>query len=365
MDKSKIFQKKYIFLILIILFIIIFIHFFKKSETEILYENEYNYFTTKKTNILGSIELEGKISANNPIGIFVDKKLKVREVNVKEGDFVKRDDILVTFDDDEKNKIIRNIEKESLNKNKIKRKLDSSKELYEIGGISLEEVKDLENEYKISKLNLEELNENLSKTAKEIKSPVSGIVSKLKAQKNYLVDTDAPLMEIIDSEDLKIIVEIPEYYSKLVKLGQEADIILENSDDLKFSGKIEKISKISSTSEISSENVLRAEIKINKYTDELIPGFKIRANILLKSNTKDIVIPKNSIIFENDKYYIFKVKKENSVKKEEIKIKNIPSDNVIVTDGLKENEKIVLDPDSRLKDGIKLEKGEEIANQNK
>lgn len=356
---SKLINKKTIILIIFLVSVYILYTFLRPNPNEKVYLEDYNYINAEKTDIIGTVTLNGQISANNPIGIFVDKKLKVKEVTVKNGDFVEKDDILITFDDDEKNKIERNIEKENINLNKISRNLKTLRELYAIGGVSLEELRTLEGDYRIIQLNLEELKETLSKTAKEIKSPVAGVISNLKAQKNYLVDTDSSLMEIIDSDDLKIIVEIPEYNSTMIKLGDEVQIKLESTEDEKmYSGTISKISKLSMISSLTSENVLEAEIKANENIPNLIPGFKIKAIVNLKDKLENIVVPKISLVYEADKYFVFVLKNENEVVKKEIEVKNVAGENVVVLSGLNTDEKIIKTPDNRLKDGLKLLKGE-------
>lgn len=356
----KFINKKVILAILILIGLISISYFFKNKNTDKLYLNDYSYLETRKTNTIGKLNLNGMITANNPIGIFVDKKLKVKEVLVKNGDFVEKNQLLVSFDDDEKNKLERAITKEKINLNKIARNLKTTKELYKIGGISLEEVRNLEDNYKISKLNLEEYNEILSKTAKEIRSNVSGVISNLKAQKNYLVDTDTPLMEIIDSNDLKVVVEIPEYNSTMIKLGDRVKVFLEVSENNKeYNGFISKISKLSSTSNLTSENILEAEITLDEVIENLIPGFKIKAVVELKIDEASIIIPKISLIYENGKYFVYTVDKNNIVTKKEVQVKNISGDNIIVLSGLIENEKIIEVPDNRLKNGLKLLKGEE------
>lgn len=356
---KKIINKKFLLALAIILALGVLYYFFKSNEKNVVYAEDYTYINVNKTDVIGNITLNGKISANNPIGIFVDKKLKVKEVLVKNGDYVEKNQLLVTFDDDEKNKIERNIEKEKISLEKISRNLKTVRELYNIGGVSLEEVKSLEGDYRSSKLNLEELNEILSKTAKEIRSPVAGVISNLKAQKNYLVDTDNSLMEIIDSNDLKIVVEIPEYNSTMVKLGDEVKIKLESTDNQKlYTGKISKISKLSTVSTLTSENVLEAEITPNEEISNLIPGFKIKATVTLKDEQENIVIPKISLVFENEKYYVYALEDEIKVIKKEVEIKNVAGDNVIVVSGLNVGEKIIRTPDNRLKDNLKLSKGE-------
>lgn len=357
---SKLINKRVVTGIIFLVLVYFLYSFLKPNPNDKVYLEDYNYINAEKTNIIGTVTLNGQISANNPIGIFVDKKLKVKEVTVKNGDFVEKDQVLITFDDDEKNKIERSIEKENINLSKISRNLRTLRELYAIGGVSLEELRTLEGDYRVIQLNLQELKETLSKTAKEIKSPVAGVISNLKAQKNYLVDTDSSLMEIIDSNDLKIVVEIPEYNSTMINLGDEVQIKLESTEDEKtYSGVISKISKLSTISALTSENVLEAEIKASENIPNLIPGFKIKATVNLKDKQENTVIPKISLVYEEDKYFVFTLKNENEIVKKEIEIKNVAGENVVVLSGLNIDEKIIKTPDNRLKDGLKLLKGEE------
>ena len=53
--------------------------------------------------------------------------------------------------------------------------------------------------------------EDLLKTAEKIESPVSGTVTSLQLRKIISVDTDAPLLEIADLSDIKIVLEVAEY----------------------------------------------------------------------------------------------------------------------------------------------------------
>ena len=313
----------------------------------------------EQTDEIGTINLNGYVKANNPIGIFVDKKLKVKEVFIKNGDFVEKGQILMTFDDDETNKLNRSIEKERINLQKIQRDLNTTRELYKLGGASKDEVRNLEDSARITQLNIDEYVEVLSKTATEVRSPVDGVVSNLKAQENYLVDTDSSLLEIIDADDLRIIVEIPEYNTQTVKLGQSIRVRQDISDDDKvYDGEITKISRLSTTSSMTGENVLEAEVKTNETIPNLVPGFKIKAVLQLKSDVKNIIIPKIALQNEEGKYFVYTLDEKNTIRKKIITIKNIVGDNIIVLSGLNPGEEIVLTPDNRLRDGLVLAEGD-------
>ena len=349
---------KFVILLLVLIFIL-FYYFTHRGKKEEVYVDEYSYMKVEQTDEIGTINLNGYVKANNPIGIFVDKKLKVKEVFIKNGDFVEKGQILMTFDDDETNKLNRSIEKERINLQKIQRDLNTTRELYKLGGASRDEVKNLEDSARISQLNIDEYVEVLSKTATEVRSPVDGVVSNLKAQENYLVDTDSSLLEIIDADDLRIIVEIPEYNTQTVKLGQSIKVRQDISDDDKvYDGEITKISRLSTTSSMTGENVLEAEVKTNETIPNLVPGFKIKAVLQLKSDVKNIIIPKIALQNEEGKYFVYTLDDKNTIRKKIITIKNIVGDNIIVLSGLNPGEEIVLTPDNRLRDGLVLAGGD-------
>lgn len=349
---------KFVVLLLVLIFIL-FYYFTHRGKKEEVYVDEYSYMKVEQTDEIGTINLNGYVKANNPIGIFVDKKLKVKEVFIKNGDFVEKGQILMTFDDDETNKLNRSIEKERINLQKIQRDLNTTRELYKLGGASKDEVRNLEDSARITQLNIDEYVEVLSKTATEVRSPVDGVVSNLKAQENYLVDTDSSLLEIIDADDLRIIVEIPEYNTQTVKLGQSIKVRQDISDDDKvYDGEITKISRLSTTSSMTGENVLEAEVKTNETIPNLVPGFKIKAVLQLKSDVKNIIIPKIALQNEEGKYFVYTLDEKNTIKKKIITIKNIVGDNIIVLSGLNSGEEIVLTPDNRLRDGLVLAEGD-------
>jgi len=349
---------KFVILLLVLIFIL-FYYFTHRGKKEEVYVDEYSYMKVEQTDEIGTINLNGYVKANNPIGIFVDKKLKVKEVFIKNGDFVEKGQILMTFDDDETNKLNRSIEKERINLQKIQRDLNTTRELYKLGGASRDEVKNLEDSARISQLNIDEYVEVLSKTATEVRSPVDGVVSNLKAQENYLVDTDSSLLEIIDADDLRIIVEIPEYNTQTVKIGQSIRVKQDISDDDKvYDGEITKISRLSTTSSMTGENILEADVKTNETIPNLVPGFKIKAVLQLKSDVKNIIIPKIALQNEEGKYFVYTLDEKNTIRKKIITIKNIVGDNIIVLSGLNPGEEIVLTPDNRLRDGLVLAEGD-------
>ena len=140
-EKKKNNKKKFLIIsIFVVVLIVLFTMFskFKKSAAEKPHYSDYNYLKLEKKSDLGSLHVSGYVTSDNPVGIFVDKRLKVKEVFVKNGDYVNKGDILMTFDDEDKNRLNRSMQKESINAASLTRDLNAAQELYKIGGASLE-----------------------------------------------------------------------------------------------------------------------------------------------------------------------------------------------------------------------------------
>ena len=363
-EKKKNNKKKFLIIsIFVVVLIVLFTMFskFKKSEAEKPHYSDYNYLKLEKKSDLGSLHVSGYVTSDNPVGIFVDKRLKVKEVFVKNGDYVNKGDILMTFDDEDKNRLNRSMQKESINAASLTRDLNAAQELYKIGGASLEEITKLKEAIQVSNLNMSELKEELNKTASDIKSPLNGVVGNVKAQQNYLVDTTAPLLDIIDLESLKVTLEIPEYNVTMIKVGQKAVIKPEIFEGKKeFEGTITKISNLSSVSDRNGARVLKADVTLNKKVPELVPGFVVDANILLTSESPELLIPKEAIREESgEKYFVYAIDGENKVIKKYIEVISSSPDNATILNGISEGETIILNPDNKITDGLILsDKGE-------
>lgn len=346
---------KVLIAIVVVLGIIIFSlrNFREEKLNSILYKT----MIITQNNGKGYIEVNGNVEVNDTKKVFVNKKLKVKDVYVQQGDYVEKGQLLMTFDEAERNNILRKLEREKLNLQRLKRNYKVEKELNKIGGSSLNSVEELRENMRQSEINVEEYMEDLSKTAEKVISPVSGTIATLTAQENYLVDTDTPLMEIADLSNIKIVLEVPEYDVQNIYLGQKLTLKPEVFErKKKFTGKITKISKISEVSKTTSENVVKVEVKPDETIPYIIPGFKVIAVIYLDNNRKDntTTIPKTAILENNRVYSVFVVGTDGTINKRVVSIVNIPGDDVVVKSGLNVGEKILLTPDFNLKDGDKI-----------
>lgn len=325
----------------------------EKKKVEKIEKKEKSTVETqiaKIENASGFIDVDGVIEAKDTKKIFVDKKLKVKEVYIQEGDYVEKGELLMTFDETERNKIKRTLAKEEINLSKLKRNYNVAKELYKIGGTSSNDVKELAEEIKIVQLNIEGYKEDLSKTAEKIISPVSGTVISLYAQDNYSVNTDEPLLELADLSDIKILLEVPEYNIKDIKLNQSLLIKPEVFEKKKsFQGEVIKISRISRVSKTTSENIVEVEVKPEKEIPYIIPGFKVSARIYTENKRPEVLIPDRALNYEDGKYFVYVQNKNKNIEKQYVEFEDIKGDKVIIKNGIKEGDIYLLNPRKDIK----------------
>jgi len=346
---------------LIILGVIIGAVYYKNSEKKDI-SKEYQIFNVKKSTFKKIVEADGVIEARDTKLVYVDKPLKVDEVFYTAGDYVEKGKVIMTFDPEDKNTIIRDLKKEKINLKQLERNLKNAQSIFEVGGSSKVEIEDIEFEVVKSKLTIEGLEEELSKMLDEIKSPFDGTIISMVAEANYRVNTEVELFEIADLSDLIVVADIPEYSIQGVLLGQKVKI-KPDAYEKEFNGVVNKISTLSSATSSSSssstndtEAYVEVEITIENFPKELRPGFNSSVDIIISSIDNVVSIPRVSILEDEKGYYVFILNKEKKIKKNYINIKDSNS-NIVAVDNLEENISILKDPYTALEDGQEVKTG--------
>jgi membrane fusion protein, multidrug efflux system len=197
---------------------------------------------------------------------------------------------------------------------------------------------------------------------RNITSPFDGIIGKRDFSNDIDVSKSSIILNLEDTSVLFVDVDIPETFAPYVKKGQNVDVKFSGNNLKKYSGIVESTASRIDTKKRS----LPVRIKLNNPNNELLSGSLLEVSINYNER-KSLSIPDTSLLMEGDNVYVYKVDKENTVKKIEviiglrnqglIEIKSgLESDDVVVAEGLKKtrpNGKI-----KPIKDGDKKTKSE-------
>ncbi|MFA4853243.1 MAG: efflux RND transporter periplasmic adaptor subunit [Bacteroidales bacterium] len=315
-------------------------------------------FVAKKT-IVETVSANGKIQPEVEVKISPDVSGEIIDLYVKEGDQVKKGDLLSKINPDF---YLSNLDKMEAAVNTSKANLASAKSslatvqaqyvntkssygrnktLYESGAISASEWDAAKSAYDVAVANvdgakesvkaaefnvisaqasLKEANDNLTKTS--VYAPVSGTISKLSVEKGERVVgtsqfSGTEMMRIADLNEMEVNVSVNENDIVRVKIGDTANVEVDSYLNRKFKGIVTEISNSANNvtaSTTSIDQVTNFDVKIRilreSYTDLLSktdtntspfrPGMSATVDIQTKRVVNTLAVPIQAVTSRED-----------------------------------------------------------------
>lgn len=323
---------------------------------------EVKTHSIKKGNLVASFSSNGTVESKEKKEYYTLTSGKVLKVNFKVSDKVKKGDILVEFEvQDMSNQLktaelqydsakiqLENLKKQKENLNNVPAQNTQNQ------GISIDDqIKLQQNQVEIARLNVENIKQNILKQQRYIKSDFDGVVTQLNVKEGAPAPMQMPVVVVEDVNNLRVAVNINQFDSDKIKEGMEANIkFLDNS----VKGKVISIDKVATKtmSASGSDTVVKAYVDVIETTDVIKPGFDVDVDIKVAEQNNVLVIPTEALITDKENNVKVFVVENGAVKLKNIKI-GLQSDfDVEVISGLKEGDRVVLNPAATLKDGMKV-----------
>lgn len=155
-----------------------------------------------------------------------------------------------------------------------------------------------------------------------IVAPISGYVGKINIAKGAFAETGLILFEVVDNSQMHLDLNVYEKDLGSISVGQVIDFVLTNQSNKSIKGKIFGINK--SFSNESKTVAVHAKIDPANAKD-LIPGMYVSANINITNATVP-ALPKDAIVRNGDKYFVY-IQEQNHLEKK-IKTKEKEQDEI-------------------------------------
>ncbi|MCO4294101.1 efflux RND transporter periplasmic adaptor subunit [Solitalea sp. MAHUQ-68] len=221
---------------------------------------------------------------------------------------------------------------------------------------------------KLDQANAETALAKLHLSFTEIRAPFDGTIDRIPLKLGSLIDEGELLTSLSDNSQVFSYFNVsePEYlnYQSTVNKGQKqkVSLILANNEMLSTKGEVETVE-----SEFDNETgniAFRARFANPKQLLKNGETGKVQMVVPIKNA---LVIPQKATYEIQDKKYVFIVDKNNTVKSREITVASELPDLYIVGDGLKSDDKILLEGVQKVKDDDKIaskfEDPKEVINQ--
>ena len=174
-------------------------------------------------------------------------------------------------------------------------------------------VKSLSEKLKLIGINPDQLNENTISKSINIRSPISGYVSKVNVNIGKYTQPSEVLFELINPEDIHLALTLFEKDLSKISIGQKVIAYTNGQPNKKYECEIILIGQ-----NLSADRSTEVHSHFEKYDKSLLPGMYMNAEIELKNNNV-YALPDESIVRYQNNQYIFVTEKGTSYSLFEIK----------------------------------------------
>ncbi|WP_308638211.1 efflux RND transporter periplasmic adaptor subunit [Paenibacillus silvisoli] len=227
----------------------------------------------------------------------------VEKVNVKEGDIVKKGDVLLTVEgEDNTDKISSeklNLESKQLDLEDTRTKLKQASEEAEIASLKLS-LKKQQLAIEQSQSTIADLQD--SEGGETVTAPIDGTVTTLNVVAGDSLNPSTELLEIANYASLQMVVGIDELDISKVKIGQSATVSVEALAEQSFTGKVVKIADEGTASNgVASFDVT---IGLDKAAN-LKSGMSAEASIEIEKKADTLMLPIDAVQSLGNRYMVF------------------------------------------------------------
>jgi RND family efflux transporter MFP subunit len=185
---------------------------------------------------------------------------------------------------------------------------------------------------------------------KIVRAPFDGIITVRSTDIGAYVPAGSgtQLFRIAQINPLRVYLNVPQNYALFVKKGVPSDLSLAEFPGRKFPAQVTRTAgAIDPTS-----RTLLTEMSVPNENDELFPGAFVQITLKLQANTNSLVIPSNTLLFRSDGTTVGVVKPDGNVEIRKIVISRDLGSKLEVSEGLTENEQLIVNPSDGLAEGM-------------
>ncbi len=226
----------------------------------------------------------------------------------------------------------------------LKVELDRMKALYQSGGVSKQQLDQIQVQYDVAKKSADNLKTNIYLT-----SPIDGVVT-MRNFDNGDVAASQPILQVMKINPVKVKINVAESFYTKVKVGMQVVLRTETFGDEEFVG---KISLIYPTIDPSTRT-FTCEVKVNNANGRLKPGMFGRVELNL-GRENAILVSDKAVVKQsgsNDRFVF--VEKDGVVEYRKVTLGRRLDDKFEIVSGVNEGDNVVITGQSKLLDGSKV-----------
>ncbi|MBN2279449.1 MAG: efflux RND transporter periplasmic adaptor subunit [Candidatus Marinimicrobia bacterium] len=263
---------------------------------------------------------------------------EVEKVHVKVGDYVKKDQVLISFPTDAPTAQYSQAKAafESMDKTYKRMKM-----LLDKGAVSQQDYENIETQYKVTEANWEMVRKMV-----KVKAPISGYVTKVSVNETDNVRSETELAVISNTDRLKTRIFVTEKDFPLLQKGQS---VRARWNEKEISGKIVQVD----LGKDMMQQGFGVNIEFDNPGNLFPPGITVELQIIIESNPEAIVVDKKYISELSGKYYVFLASADKAFRREVV-LGDRSSLKYEILEGLAPGDNLIIEGHKIVKDAQKI-----------
>jgi len=186
---------------------------------------------------------------------------------------------------------------------------------------------------------------------KRVVAPFAGVITRRNVDVGDLIDAGGaaarPLFLLAQTDSLRVYVNVPQAYARLVKPGQAVVVTQSELRGQKFRGEVARTSASIDT----ATRTMQVEIALPNRDGRLLPGAYVQVSLPLQASGA-LLVPTNTLLFRSEGTMVAVVDGQGKVALKKVGVGRNFGENFEALDGVGEGERLVLNPPDWLADGV-------------
>lgn len=289
-----------------------------------------------------SLELVGKLDAEQSVIISPEVAGKVEVIAVKANQVVQKGQLLVQLNDDKARAAVK--EAKAYLKDE-QRKLKEFERLVKRNAITQTEIDAQKASVDIAQARLDAANANLKDL--HISAPFAGTVGFIDFSLGKMVSVGSELVNLDNLSVMQLDLQVPERYLSQLSQGMKV-----TATTAAWSGRVFEGEVVGIDSRINQETLnLRVRIHFSNPEQALKPGMLVSADMDFPA-IKAPIIPVQALEYSGTKRYVYVISEEGKAKRTEVILGARIENSVVIEEGLTIGDKIVVQGIVNMRDGV-------------
>lgn len=287
---------------------------------------------------------DGTIVPQEKVNHTLDTQGTVSTVLKKNGDFVKKGEVIVKFTDA---KAESNFAAAKANLQSTKNNFEKFNKLYEKQMVSQLEFLSYRDAYTNALADYTTKKSNYDKLTR--KSELTGLVGNLNLKSGNIVEANSTVFTVVDENVMEITVDFPGYWLSTLNEGSPVTLTVSDLGGKEFDGKIKSINPIAD----AETKKFPVKISIDNKTKELKDGMYTKV-IIPTEKREGLLVPQQAVFIRDLLSYVYKIE-DGKAKRVEVTTGATIKPNIeIISEELKPGDLVVSDGIFGLSDGDEI-----------